>query len=105
MNLTGTSTLLLDSPFFYRTLRILSRGGRSKYVRDYVRPVAKDKILDIGCGPADILNYLPDVDYTGFDSNPKYIVAARKRFDNRGNFLCRAVKVMSSKNATILILS
>lgn len=93
MNLTGISTLLLDSPFFYRTLRILSRGGRSKYVRDYVRPVAKDKILDIGCGPADILNYLPDVDYTGFDSNPKYIVAARKRFDNRGNFLCRAVKV------------
>ena len=64
---------------------------RSIYAKEYVRPKVNDKILDIGCGPADILRYLPSVEYLGFDMSQKYINSARKRFGNRGTFLCKKV--------------
>lgn len=53
---------------------------------------AGDRVLDIGCGPADILAYLPkDVDYTGFDISERYIAAAKGRYGARGKFAVRAV--------------
>lgn len=58
------------------------------YITTYLRPLKGNKLLDIGCGPADILTDLPEVDYTGFDLNPKYIKAARERFGNKGTFFC-----------------
>jgi SAM-dependent methyltransferase len=44
------------------------------------------RVLDIGCGPAEILAYLPDVDYRGFDISETYVARARKRFGSRGQF-------------------
>lgn len=55
---------------------------------DYAKPAPKDKILDIGCGPADILDCLPEVDYTGLDISPEYISSAKERFGSRGRFCC-----------------
>jgi SAM-dependent methyltransferase len=50
------------------------------------------RILDIGCGPADILAYLPkDIEYHGYDLNEGYIAAARRRYGTRGSFAVRAV--------------
>jgi len=49
------------------------------------------KVLDIGCGPADILAYLPGVDYWGFDISPSYIARARSRFGSDGHFESRMV--------------
>lgn len=46
-----------------------------------------ERVLDIGCGPADILEYLPDVDYVGFDHSASYIGAAQARFGERGQFI------------------
>jgi cyclopropane fatty-acyl-phospholipid synthase-like methyltransferase len=60
-------------------------------VDTYVRPNPRDRVLDIGCGPGDLLNFLPDVFYFGFDQDPFYIESAKKRFGNRGTFYCRAV--------------
>lgn len=50
-----------------------------------------DRVLDIGCGPADILEALPPVEYHGFDLSADYIEAARKRFGGRGTFHVEAV--------------
>ena len=58
------------------------------YLAEYVKPAPGDKILDIGCGPADVLNYLPGVNYTGLDISPEYINSAKKRFGARGRFCC-----------------
>lgn len=60
--------------------------GRQLYVERHIRPQAGDRILDIGCGPADILAALPAVDYHGFDVSADYIESARKRFGARGHF-------------------
>jgi SAM-dependent methyltransferase len=55
-------------------------------VRDYIKPFAGQKILDIGCGPADIANYLKNTQYLGLDFSQKYIEAARKRYGNSAAF-------------------
>lgn len=51
-----------------------------------------DKVLDIGCGTADVLQHLPlGIEYHGFDLSEDYVLAARARFGNRGHFTVRAV--------------
>lgn len=51
-----------------------------------------DRVLDVGCGTADILRYLPtEINYYGFDLSEDYISAARTRFGARGTFSVRAV--------------
>jgi len=47
-----------------------------------------NRVLDIGCGPADYLEDLRDVEYHGFDTAPQYIEHARQRFGDRGHFYC-----------------
>jgi len=49
-------------------------------------------VLDVGCGPAMLLERLPaGVEYTGFDVNPACIEAARDRYGDRGRFFCARV--------------
>lgn len=53
-----------------------------------------DRVLDIGCGTADILSFLPaGVDYWGYDISPGYIEAARARYGDRGHFECRPLNI------------
>jgi len=81
---------VLSVPAGYRLFWRLV-GGESSckiYLSEYVKPVPGEKILDLGCGPADVLHYLPAVNYTGLDISPEYIGSAKKRFGSRGRFLC-----------------
>jgi len=84
---------MLALPRMYSLFQDMIGGdARAKYTRQYIRALAGDRILDIGCGPADILEYLPpSVRYTGFDASPEYIEAARERFGQRGSFFCDRV--------------
>jgi SAM-dependent methyltransferase len=92
MKIIGKFSTILSFPAGYRLFSRLVGGDVWRtYMADYVKPVAGEKILDIGCGPADILNYLPGSDYTGFDISPEYIAAAQKRFAGRGRFYCNDV--------------
>jgi len=92
MNLIEKLSSVLSLPAGYRIfLRIVGGDFQRKYVAEYVKPAPGEKILDIGCGPGDMLASLPAVDYTGFDISSEYIEAARKRFGNKGRFLCSDV--------------
>ena len=42
---------------------------RKKIVKKYITK-HNVKVLDIGCGPAEILDTLPEIKYYGFDINP-----------------------------------
>jgi len=66
-----------------------AHGVRTALVEEFVRPISGCAILDIGCGPADILAYLPEVNYCGFDISDAYIAQAKKRFGLRGKFFCQ----------------
>ena len=50
-----------------------SSSGRREFVRCHVRAEPGQTVLDIGCGTADLLAYLPQVAYYGFDSSAQYI--------------------------------
>ena len=63
-------------------------------VNDYVRPRARARILEIGCGPGTIVSYLPPSDYLGFDLSPKYIELAKRRFP-KAHFVCERVSQFS----------
>jgi SAM-dependent methyltransferase len=73
---------------------LLRRGARERYVRDFVQPFPGCRILDIGCGPAAILAFLPESigEYAGFDMNAEYIAAAQRRWGARGIFQCQKVE-------------
>lgn len=87
---------LLDRAGVYGALQdlLLRKGSRERYVREFIRPFPGCRILDIGCGPADILAHLPPSigEYVGFDMNPAYIEAARRRWGGRGTFHCSRVE-------------
>lgn len=69
-----------------------AQQSRETLSREYIRAKPGDRILDIGCGTADILAHLPEVDYHGFDLNPGYIQSAQRRFGGRGEFHCADVR-------------
>jgi cyclopropane fatty-acyl-phospholipid synthase-like methyltransferase len=84
---------ILDKSFFYEAYHVLigARYRSAILVTDYIRPKKTDRILDIGCGPGNMLPFLPDCDYVGVDSNEEYIAAARRRYGHRGRFICERV--------------
>jgi SAM-dependent methyltransferase len=83
---------------FYKVLRLASvyslwqsivgsPAAHKKFVAEYLQPQPGEKILDLGCGPGDFLQYLPEyVNYFGCDPNRNYIKTAQNRYKKRGNF-------------------
>jgi SAM-dependent methyltransferase len=88
---------LLGLPVVYKTFaRAVGRERLfTMLVRGYIRPRPGDKVLDIGCGPAVLLERMPEVNYTGFDLSPDYIESAKKQFGSRARFFCEAVSKAS----------
>ncbi|QIL81645.1 class I SAM-dependent methyltransferase [Diaphorobacter sp. HDW4A] len=68
---------------------------RERVVSNHIAPLCSDstRILDIGCGTGEILEYIPQrASYVGFDRNDEYISTASKRFSNRNaRFICEDV--------------
>jgi SAM-dependent methyltransferase len=88
---------LLAVPAIYRLHgKVIGLGkDRSVYAREHVRARPGDRVLDIGCGPAEILGWMPPVDYVGFDLSPEYVAAAKRRWGERGRFYCERVSEAS----------
>jgi ubiquinone/menaquinone biosynthesis C-methylase UbiE len=60
------------------------------FVETYIKPSPGNSVLDVGCGPAELLRYMPDdLTYVGFDPNPAYIERARMTFGDRGTFFAK----------------
>jgi SAM-dependent methyltransferase len=88
---TGGLYAILSLPRAYSLYQTLVGGfrGRARVIREYVRPRAGERVLDIGCGPGDVLEYFPpETGYVGFDESEHYIRSAHRRFGGRGEFHC-----------------
>ena len=82
----------LGLPLVYRIWsRLVGGKDRGTFPRDHIRAREGQRVLDIGCGPADVLAHLPKLDYTGFDANPDYIATATRNYGDRGRFYCQRV--------------
>jgi SAM-dependent methyltransferase len=79
---------ILSSPLVYELWISLVGGERQRrtLTRDHFRPATGDRVLDLGCGPAELLPHLGDVSYVGIDISERYIAAADERYGERGDF-------------------
>jgi SAM-dependent methyltransferase len=73
----------------YRAFRLLTGSTRvnREFVERYVCPSEGDAVLDLGCGPGDVFELMPQVRYVGIDMSENYVAAARRRFGGRARFL------------------
>lgn len=73
-------------PLFYKGL--MYAFGADKALFRYAKILdakAGCRMLDVGCGPANILPYLPRVQYIGIDLNPRHIEFAKRRYNGSSN--------------------
>lgn len=91
---TGLRAILSHAGLYEALQSIMgAKGIRERIVREYVRAFPGMRVLDLGCGPAEILDAMPaDVGYVGYDMSPEYIAAAEKKFAGRGIFHCRLLE-------------
>jgi len=86
---------ILSHPTIYNIAQRLvgAEKARSMLVRDYFPAMNGLRMLDIGCGTAEILRSLPEeMSYLGFDTSEAYIAEARRRFGRRATFRAEAVR-------------
>ena len=64
--------------------------AREICIREYGEIRDGQRILDVGCGPAYVLNWLPNTNYLGVDINPNAIRSARAFYRHRPDtsFVC-----------------
>ena len=70
---------------------------RRHFIYKHIYPRRGMRILDLGCGPASILKYLPScIHYVGLDSSKLYVLRAKKRYNKIALFHCMPIE--SSRN-------
>ena len=70
---------------------LLGANTYETLINDFIQPTPGCSVLDVGCGPAAILDLLRDVNYIGLDHNPNYIATAKKKYGSKGTFICAGV--------------
>lgn len=91
---TGLRSILRNASIYglWQSL-VGNHQAKIRYVRDFIKPISGERVLDIGCGPGSILEYLPStLPYVGFDFNEQYILKARVRYGHRGTFFVAEVR-------------
>lgn len=90
------NTLALPRVYSAFQERLAIPQSRAQIADLYVRARQGDTVLDLGCGPGDMLGYLPEVDYLGIDLNPRYLEEAQRRHRerSRARFLQVDVRVL-----------
>ena len=91
---------ILSNPFIYEFFQNFMGMNkvRKEFVAKYVSTHNVKSFLDIGCGPAEILTFLPELEYHGFDISESYIQNAKDRYGDRGIFNAQYLTNDSLKN-------
>lgn len=92
---------LVTIPAFYSAFQNMlgARKARQRLADEHYRIPPGARVLDVGCGPADLLDILPACSYTGVDLNPEHVAAARARYGDRGTFVCSDVANLTADQA------
>ena len=98
-NSTGVRKLL-SHPVIYEAVQYLVGAKRiqRQILKVFVKPAPGERILDLGCGPSEILRLLPEVDYIGIDSSLPYVRSAIRKFSHRGRFIHGEINEIETKN-------
>lgn len=88
--ITSGIRAILSFPVIYDALQAVmgAKKARQELASDFIRAEAGFRILDLGCGTAEILKYIPGtVEYWGCDISPEYIAAAKAEYGDRAHFI------------------
>jgi ubiquinone/menaquinone biosynthesis C-methylase UbiE len=80
------SYLLSHSAAYRAAMALLGRRNSVDFIISKINIKSGQKILDIGCGPANVLSRLKNITYVGIDSNDRYISLAKKKYGTKGEF-------------------
>ena len=81
----------INSPLVYKIIQYIMSGTsfRNSIIKKNIRK-SNLKILDIGCGPAQILEQIPRCDYYGYDIDQRSIQYAKKKYRQKNyHFYCK----------------
>jgi SAM-dependent methyltransferase len=99
----------LKVPFLYNAFQaaVGATALRRRLSENHIRAKPGDKVIDIGCGSAPALQWLPEVEYIGLDINPGYIAFARRTYGSKGTFVVGDVRSLRAdsrfQNADIVM--
>ena len=88
-HITSGVRKILELPGIYNFWQLLLGGQRHhrRHFRKYFDLKQGQRVLDLGCGTANLLHYLdPAVEYFGVDIEEKYIRWNLKHYSDRGAF-------------------
>jgi cyclopropane fatty-acyl-phospholipid synthase-like methyltransferase len=77
---------VLSIPIVYNFLQntLGASNVRKELAEKYLNFERVERVLDIGCGTAELLQWIPEnVEYVGFDASKVYIKAAQDRYNDR----------------------
>jgi SAM-dependent methyltransferase len=79
----------LKVPCLYNVFQAVvgRNASHRRILQSHIRAKPGDKVIDIGCGPARVLQSLPAVKYFGLDISPDYIASARRTYGDKGTFV------------------
>ena len=88
-----SSTLynLINNPYVYKFIQKMMSGTslRKKIIKVNIKKKNLN-ILDIGCGPAEIIDHIPECKYYGYDIDKRSISYAKKKYSNKNyHFFCK----------------
>jgi SAM-dependent methyltransferase len=81
---------VLEHPLVYEAFQTLigTRRWMRRFATETIRAGSGERVLDIGCGPAALLRFLPEATYIGIDYSEANIAQAKRTHGNRGQFIC-----------------
>ncbi|HEV2974868.1 MAG TPA: class I SAM-dependent methyltransferase [Solirubrobacteraceae bacterium] len=79
---------VLSQPAVYDLWSRLVGGRRAQTLiaRDHICASPGARLLDLGCGTGELLEFLDDVAYVGVDLSEDYVARARESFGDRAKF-------------------
>lgn len=84
---------ILENSIIYNTFQKIVGGVRARrlFIENDVNIKPNQKLLDIGCGPGYLIDFLPEVNYTGIDIDSNYIKTAKEKYKDK-IFYCTPVE-------------
>ena len=96
----------INNPLVYKIIQKIMSGTsfRSSIVKKNIKK-KNLKILDIGCGPAELLNNISNCEYYGYDIDKRSIDYAKKKYSQKNfHFYRKNFTQKELKNFLSLIL-
>lgn len=101
---TGLRSMLSMAPVYRLTQWALGATRvRQTLADEYIHASVDDRVLDLGCGTADILDHIPSTDYLGYDPSDRYVMDATRRFSHRGVFTASREDLATVSDRTVVL--